>query len=133
MIRGYKPQKVLDMPSENCTISQVSKDGKHYIMHEFEQINESDEYSFKIRKKLSKCSHIIQLVEEFEEKDTKYFISEYTETDLLKLAHSRAGHVLQLQQALTYFSKLIEVIEEIHSNKLIYRNIRPEKIRIKDN
>lgn len=102
-------------------------------MHEFEEVNESDEYSFKIRKKLSKCSHIIHLVEEFEEKDSKYYISEFTETDLLKLAHSRAGHVLQLQQALTYFSRLIEVIEELHCNKLIYRNIRPEKIRIKDN
>ena len=48
------------------------------------------------------------------------------------VAHQNPGHVLQLHEALYHFARLIEVIEELHANKLIYRNIRPEKIRIKD-
>ena len=51
--------------------------------------------------------------------------------DLLMLAHSNPGHVLQLHEGLYHFARLTEVIEELHANKLIYRNIRPEKIRVK--
>ncbi|CAM6001786.1 unnamed protein product [Sphagnum balticum] len=43
------------------------------------------------------------------------------------------GHVFQLQHALEYFAKLIDVLEELHINKLVYRNVRAEKIRIKVN
>jgi serine/threonine-protein kinase len=82
---------------------------------------------------LANCSHIVGLEEEFEEKDSKYFVSEYIETDLLKLAYSRNGHVLQLDQALEFFARMVEVLEELHAHKLIYRNVRPEKIRIKEN
>jgi hypothetical protein len=45
--------------------------------------------------------------------------------DLLKLMVSRNGHVLQLPIALGYFARLIEVLEELHANKLVYRNVRP--------
>jgi serine/threonine protein kinase len=130
MIRGYKKEQVIDT-TDNCTYYKATKNGKTYLMQEFDEINESDEYTFKIRKKLSKCSHIVTLEEEFEEKDCKYFISEFFETDLLKLAYSRNGHVLQLPQALEFFARIIEVIDEMHANKLIYRNLRPEKIRFK--
>lgn len=132
MIRGYKQEQVIDT-TDNCTYYKASKNGKLYLMQEFDEINESDEYTFKIRKKMVKCSHIVSLEEEFEEKDCKYYVSEYIETDLLKLAHSRNGHVLQLPIALEYFARIVEVLDEMHSNKLIYRNLRPEKIRIKDN
>jgi hypothetical protein len=47
------------------------------------------------------------------------------ETDLLRQAHSSPGHVLRLKDALYYFSRLIEIIDELHAYKLIYRNIRP--------
>lgn len=130
MIRGYKKEQVIDT-TDNCTYYKATKNGKTYLMQEFDEINQSDEYTFKIRKKLSKCSHIVSLQEEFEEKDCKYFISEFIETDLLKLAYSRNGHVLQLPQALEFFARIIEVIDEMHANKLIYRNLRPEKIRFK--
>ena len=65
------------------------------------------------------------LIDEFEEGESKYYISEYMETDLLKVAHSRPGHVLQLQQALPFFARIIELLEELHANKLTYRNVRP--------
>jgi hypothetical protein len=99
MIRGYKKEQVIDT-TDNCTYYRATRNGKAYLMQEFDEINESDEYTFKIRKKLSKCSHIVSLEEEFEEKDCKYFVSEHIEADLLKLAYSRNGHVLQLPQAL---------------------------------
>lgn len=101
-------------------------------MHEFESLNESDDYTFKVRKKL-KCSHIVPLVDEFEENDYKYYISEFIETDLLRLALSRSAHVLQLSQAVEYLARIFEVLEEMHSHKLVYRNLLAEKIRIKDN
>lgn len=131
MIRGYKQEKVLDTPSENHTIYRASKDGKQFLMHEYESINESDEYTFKIRKKISKCSHVVELVEEFEEDDMKYYIEEFIEMDLLKLAMSRNAHVLPLPQALEFTARILEVLEEMHSYKLVYRNLRPEKIRLK--
>lgn len=62
MVRGYKEEKLLDAPNDNCTIYKVSKDGRTYLMHEFEDINDSDEYSFRVRKKLSKCSHLVPLL-----------------------------------------------------------------------
>jgi serine/threonine protein kinase len=123
---------VLDAPSDNCTIYRVSKEGHPYLMHEFENINDSDEYTFRVRKKLVKCSHLVSLVEEFEENDNKYFVSEYIDSDLLKLAHSRPGHVLQLAQALPYVAELVETLEELHSSKLVLRNMRPEKVRVKN-
>ena len=43
---------------------------------------------------------MVDIVEEFEEKDYKFFISEWIEMDLLKLIWSRNNHVLQLNQAL---------------------------------
>lgn len=42
MVKGYKQEKVIDTPTENCTIYKVSKDNKTYLMHEFESINDSD-------------------------------------------------------------------------------------------
>lgn len=42
MIKDYKQEKVIDTPSENCSIIRVSKDGKRYLMHEFESMNDSD-------------------------------------------------------------------------------------------
>ena len=33
---------MLDAPSDNCTIYRVSKEGSQYLMHEFENINDSD-------------------------------------------------------------------------------------------
>jgi serine/threonine protein kinase len=107
MVKGYKEEQVLDTPTDNCTIYQVSKEGKTYLMHEFESINDSDEYSFKVRKKLFKCSHIVPIIDEFEENDNKYFVSEYIETDLLKLALSRPQQVLQLHQVLPFFAKIV--------------------------
>lgn len=130
MIKGYKQQEVLDTPSENCSVIKVVKDGKTFLMHQFEDINDSDQYTFRVRKKL-KCSHLVPLIDDFEDHGNKYFISEFIETDLLKLAHSRPGHVLQLQQALPLFARLVEVIEELHASKLVYRNLRPEKVRVK--
>ena len=47
------------------------------------------------------------------------------EQDLLKLAHLKPGHVLQIEHALPFFAKIIEVLEELHANKLVYRNVRP--------
>jgi hypothetical protein len=39
--KSYKQEKVLDtLP--NGTVYKVSKEGKHYLMHEFTDINESD-------------------------------------------------------------------------------------------
>lgn len=99
IVRGYKQEHVIDT-TDNCTYYRATKNGKTYLMQQFDEINTSDEYTFKIRKKLANCSHIVGLEEEFEEKDSKYFISQYIETDLLKLAYSRNGHVLQLNQAL---------------------------------
>jgi hypothetical protein len=62
MIRGYKQQVVLDTPSENCSVIKATKDGRTFLMHEFESINDSDEFSFRIRKKLSNCAHLVPLV-----------------------------------------------------------------------
>lgn len=42
MIKGYKQQSVLDTPSENHSIIKVTKDGKTFLMHEFESVNDSD-------------------------------------------------------------------------------------------
>lgn len=30
MVKGYKEEQVLDTPTDNCTIYQVSKEGKTY-------------------------------------------------------------------------------------------------------
>ena len=106
MIRGYKQQKVLKQKTETHAIIKVTKDGKQYLMNAFDEVNDSDEYTFRVRKKL-KCSHLVPLIEEFEEEDTKYYISQYMEMDLLRLAHNNPGHVLQLHQALYHFARLI--------------------------
>ena len=39
MIRGYKFQSVLDSPSENCSLIKATKEGKTYLIYEFEDIN----------------------------------------------------------------------------------------------
>ena len=94
-------------------------------MHEYEGLNESDDYTFKLRKKISKCSHIIELVEEFQLNDCKYYIEEWVEMDMLKLAMSRDKHIIPLPQALEFIARITEVVEELHSHKLVYRNLRP--------
>jgi hypothetical protein len=63
MIKDYKQEKVLDTPSENCSIIRVSKNGKRYLLHEFESMNDSDEYTFRVRRKLAKCSHLVPIIE----------------------------------------------------------------------
>jgi serine/threonine protein kinase len=45
--------------------------------------------------------------------------------DLLKLARDQKGKVLPLQQALDYVAQIIDVLDEMHSEKLVYRNVRP--------
>lgn len=42
------------------------------------------------------------------------------------------NRVFALPVALDYFSKLILALEEMHENKLVYRNVRPEVIKLKD-
>jgi hypothetical protein len=41
MIRGYKKEQVIDT-TDNCTYYKASKNGKSYLMQEFDEINESD-------------------------------------------------------------------------------------------
>lgn len=110
MIREYRQIQALDIPSDNCTVYKVKKDNQLYLMHEFDSPNEFDEYSFKMRKKLSDCKHIGRLVEDFVEKDHKYYISEYMEGDLLKEILSHPGHLLELSTVLKYTAGLIEAI-----------------------
>ena len=42
MIKGYKQVEVIDNPSENCSIIKVTKDGKTFLMHEFDSVDDSD-------------------------------------------------------------------------------------------
>lgn len=79
-------------------------------MYEFEEYGDAEKYSFKILKKLISC-HILSLVEEFEENDITYIITDYAESDLLKLQLSQPSRVFPLPVALDYFSKLIIALE----------------------
>jgi serine/threonine protein kinase len=67
-----------------------------------------------VRKKLH-CSHVVQLLDEFEENNNKYYISEYIEMDLLKLAINHSSKHLQLKQVLDYIAQIIEILDEMHS------------------
>ncbi len=59
-------------------------------------------------------------------------MTDYAEKDLLQLQTCQPNRVFPLPVALDYFSKIILSLEEMHENKLIYRNIRPEVIKLRE-
>ena len=49
----------------------------------------------------------------------------------MKIILTQPHHLMPLEKALHFYAKIIEIVDELHSSKLIYRNLRPEKIRVK--
>lgn len=41
--------------------------------------------------------------------------------------------MFKLDNALKYFLGIVDILEEIHGYKVIYRNLRLENVKIKDN
>lgn len=106
MIKGYKQKDVVDTFGDNCIIYEATKNDKKYYMYEFEEYGDADRYNFKVISKIF-SSHILGVVEEFEENSTKFIITDWAETDLLKLQTSQPSSVCPLPVALDYFAKLI--------------------------
>lgn len=60
-------------------------------------------------------------------------VTDYAEKDLLQFQTSQPNQVFPLPVALDLFAKIIMAIEELHENHLVYRNIRSDSIKIRDN
>ena len=70
-------------------------------------------------------SHMLCILEEFEDKGNKYFIIEYAEKDLLKEQFEQKKQVFDLGTALEIMTKIFEGLEDLHSQRFVYRNVRP--------
>ena len=64
MIKEYKQHNCIDTFGENGLVYEVSKNNKHYLLYEFDDYTDVDNYNFKILKKIM-SSKILAVLEEF--------------------------------------------------------------------
>ena len=55
----------------------------------------------------SHFSHMLAIIEEFEHEGNKFIITEYAETNLLKLQYERPNSVIILKDSLRYIARIV--------------------------
>lgn len=100
---------------------------------EFELVKNSFVKEAKILKKLNqKIDKVVKIIEYFEENNTIYIIEEYCNYFNLK-QYILNKKDLKFEKIIEIFYKILEIIEKIHNENIIHKDLKPSNILISEN
>ena len=76
---------------------------------------------------------LLRVIDVFEEYDTAYMVMEYFRGKTLKEYVAEEGGKLSLKQSISLFTPMVRTLGDLHSKKVIWKDIRPENILIDEN
>ncbi len=79
---------------------------------------------------LLKHRHIVKVLESFELNDTAYYAMEYCEGGTLNELISRKGRIGE-QKAIEYISQIGEALTEMHANKMLHLDLKPDNVMLR--
>ena len=72
------------------------------------------------------------MVDQFEEDGNHYYIEELIETSLRSMCENHKDRVMPLKEALGVVSGLVQTLEGLHREHIIYLNFEPERCMVKE-
>lgn len=85
----------------------------------------------RILAKFAKTPGIVNVLEYFEENNTAYIVMEFLEGQTLK-EYIKANGILSAEHAFSLLHPIIQVVDQLHRENLIHRDISPDNIMFDD-